>query len=80
MKYRIKDLDKEFSNLAKDNKLNISAIEELAIKNIDDYKDFIYRHIEELIKQRVEEKKLIVKKNKNGKIVDIISVTKEEKE
>ena len=80
MKYRIKDLDKEFSNLAKDNKLNISAIEELAIKNIDDYKDFINRHIEELIKQRVEEKKLIVKKNKNGKIVDIISVTKEEKE
>ena len=67
MKYRIKDLDKEFSNLAKDNKLNISAIEELAIKNIDDYKDFIHRHIEELIKQRVEEKKLIVKKTRMEK-------------
>ena len=51
MKYRIENLDKEFSKLAKDNKLDISTIEELAIKNIDDYKDFIHRHIEELIKQ-----------------------------
>lgn len=62
MKYRIENLDKEFSKLAKDNKLDISTIEELAIKNIDDYKDFIHRHIEELIKQGVEEKRLIVKK------------------
>lgn len=79
MKNKINNLDKEFIGLAKKDKLDIFAIEDLMIKNIDEYKKLVQQHIEELLQKEVDENKIVVKKNKNGKIVDIISAIKEKK-
>lgn len=79
MKDIVNNLDKEFIELDQKEKLNISSIEDLIIKNITEYKQFLQNHIEELLQQKIDENKIIIKKNKNGKIVDIISVTKGKK-
>lgn len=79
MKKNYSKLDKSFINLIKTDKLDISDIEDLLIENIEEYKIQLHHHIEELLQCKVDEGKLIVKKNKNGKITDIISVTKEKK-
>ena len=79
MKNKNINLDKKFADLIKDNALDINTIEDLALSSINEYKQYIHQHIEELLQTMVDEHKLIIKKNKNGKIVDIISVTKEEK-
>ena len=69
------NLDKKFADLIQDNALDINTIEDLALNSINEYKQYVHQHIEELLQTMVDEHKLIVKKNKNGKIVDIISVT-----
>lgn len=79
MKNIVNDLDKDFIELDKNEKLDIFSIEDLMIKNIEEYKELIHRHLENLLQKAVDENKIIVKKNKNGKIMDIISVTKEKK-
>ena len=79
MKKTVDKLDKDFIDLDKNGKLDIFSIEDLAVKSINEYKEFIHHHIEELLQKAVDENKIIVKKNKNGKITDIISVTKEKK-
>ena len=68
---KINELDNDFSKLLSDNKLSISQIEDLAINSIEECKQIINNHIEELILSRINEKKLIIKKNKNGKKKDM---------
>ena len=77
MENNFDNLDNEFVRLRKDDKLDIFSIEDLLVKNIDEYKKELHQHIEELLQKQVDENKIIIKKNKNGKIMDIISVTKE---
>lgn len=72
------NLDKEFNDLKNNDKLNIFSIEDLLIKNIDEYKKELHHHIEKLLLKQVDESKIIIKKNKNGEIMDIISVIKKE--
>lgn len=79
MKNNFNDLDNDFIGLRNNDKLNIFSIEDILIKNIDEYKKELHNHIEELLQEQINENNIIVKKNKNGKIVDIISVTKEKK-
>lgn len=79
MKNNFNDLDNDFIGLRNNNKLNIFSIEDILIKNIDEYKKELHNHIEELLQEQINENNIIVKKNKNGKITDIISVTKEKK-
>lgn len=79
MENNINKIDKEFDNLVKKNELNISNIEEILVKNLNDYKVLLHQHVEELLQNKVEEEKLIVKKNENGKIKDINYETKEKK-
>lgn len=79
MKKIIEKFDDDFIDLDKNGKLDIFSIEELAVKSIDEYKELIHHHIEELLQKAVDENKIIIKKNRNGKIIDIISVTKEKK-
>ena len=79
MKKIVDKFDKDFIDLNKNGKLDIFSIEDLAVKSIDEYKELIHEHIEELLQKEVDENKIIIKKNKNGKITDIISVTKEKK-
>ena len=62
----INELDNGFKNNVRDNKLDISIIENLAINSMDSCKQIINNHIENLIFQEINEKELIVKKNKNG--------------
>ena len=64
---KITELDNDFDKLVLTNKLNISSIEDIAMKNIEDYKQIINIHIEDLILKKINEKELIVKKNENGK-------------
>ena len=79
MKNKIINLDEKVSDLIQDNALDINTIEDLAISSINEYKQYVHQHIEELLQTMVDENKLIVKKNKNGKIVDIVFVTREKK-
>lgn len=64
---KITELDNDFDKLVLTNKLNINSIEDIAMKNIEDYKQIINIHIEDLILKKINEKELIVKKNENGK-------------
>lgn len=64
---KITELDNDFDKLVLTNKLNISSIEDIAMKNIEDYKQIINIHIEDLILKKINEKELISKKNENGK-------------
>jgi len=79
MKNNFDNLDNDFIDLRKNEKLDIFSIEDILIKNIDEYKKELHQHIEELLQEQVDENSIIIKKNKNGEIVDIISVTKEKK-
>ena len=63
---KIIELDNNFDNLILTNKLDINSIEDIAMKNIEDYKQIINTHIEDLIFEKIDEKKLIAKKNENG--------------
>lgn len=64
---KITELDNNFDKLVLTNNLNINSIEDIAMKNIEDYKQIINTHIENLIFKKINEKELIVKKNENGK-------------
>lgn len=79
MKEIVNNIDEDFIKLDKNGKLNIFSIEDLMEKNIEEYKELVHQHIEELLQKAVDENKIIVKKNKNGEITDIICVTKEKK-
>ena len=61
---KINELDNDFSKLLSDNKLSISQIEDLAINSIEECKQIINNHIEELILSRINEKNLIIKKTR----------------
>ncbi len=63
---KIDELDSNFDKLTLNNELNINTIETVAMNNIKEYKQIINKHIEELIFQKINEKELITKKNKNG--------------
>lgn len=63
---KIIELDNNFDNLILTNKIDINSIEDIAMKNIEEYKQIINTHIEDLIFEKIDEKKLIAKKNENG--------------
>lgn len=79
MKNNISELDKKIISLTKEDSIDISDIENLLINNIEEYKVELHHHVEKLLSEQVDENKIIVKKNENGKITDIESVTKEKK-
>lgn len=61
-----KKLDEKFNELINNNQLTISSIEQLMIDDIKEYEDFLRNHIEELLRNNINEKELISKKNENG--------------
>lgn len=79
MENNINKIDNDFDNLVKNDELNISNIEDIIVKNLNNYKFLLHKHVEELMQNKVEEEKLIVKKNENGKTKDINYETKEKK-
>ena len=68
---KLKKFEQEFDELVQQGKMNINALEDLMIDNIDEYKKELIKHTEELLGCHIDEKQLINKKNKNGKRTDI---------
>lgn len=66
IKTTIDKLDGDFKNSITNNTLNINVIEGLAENSIEECKKIINNHIEKIIISEIDEKDLIVKKNKNG--------------
>lgn len=66
MSKKFNELDKNFSKLQREERLNISTIEELMLNDINEYKNELGKHIEELLSKEINEKELISKKNNNG--------------
>ena len=65
------ELTKTFDNLVKEEKLDINAVEDLMLIDIENYKEKQRKHIEYLLKEHINEKELISKKNKNGRKEDL---------
>ncbi len=59
-----KDLDKKFEELLSEDKMNIDSIESLMIDEVEEYKNELKSHIEELLTNKLREKELIKKKKK----------------
>ncbi len=70
MSEEFKKLDVEFKDLVSKERLNINSLEDLMLDNIEEHKAKLKVHIEELLLNEINEKKLISKKNKNGKKKD----------
>ncbi len=73
------NIDKEIVNLDNDGNLDIFSIENLLVQNIESYKKELHKHVEDVLQNKINENNIIIKKNKNGEIVDIIYGTKEKK-
>lgn len=69
-KNNIEKMTDEFDNMVREGTLNISKIENLLTSNIDEYKNNVNKYMENLISSHIDEKQLIIKKNKNGKKKD----------
>ena len=67
MKNKNINLDKKFADLIQYNTLDINTIEDLALSSVNEYKQYVHQHIEELLQTMVDEHKLIVKKTKMEK-------------
>ena len=58
--------DQEFDDLVTKNEMNINNLENLMLETVDNFKSTLIKHTEELLTQKINEKELISKKNKNG--------------
>ncbi len=65
------EFDNEFEKLAKQDKLPISSIEDLMLKNIENYKNELLAHTEELLLKNINEADLISKKKISGIIKEL---------
>ncbi len=71
MSKEFKKLDVKFKGLVSTEKLNINALEDLMLDDMEEHRIKLNNHIEELILDEIDEKTLIAKKNKNGKKKDL---------
>ncbi len=69
-----------FKKLAKQDKTPISSIEDLMLKSIENYKNELLTHVEELLLKNIDEKDLISKKKISGIIKDLdLKISEKEK-
>ena len=66
-----KEFDNEFKKLAKQDKMPISSIENLILKNIENYKNELLTRTEELLLKSINEADLIAKKKISGIIKEL---------
>ena len=66
-----KEFDNEFKKLAKQDKMPISLIENLILKNIENYKNELLTRTEELLLKSINEADLITKKKISGIIKEL---------
>ena len=67
----INEFTNEFDELVAKGKMNINSLEQLMVDNVENYKKDLHKHVEEILSTHINEKELIIKKNKNGKKKDI---------
>lgn len=68
---RINEIDEKFDRLVSSNSLDIKSIEDMALQGIEECSKIINNHIENLVMEKIDEKDLVSKKNKNGEKKDI---------
>ena len=74
------EFDNEFKKLTKQDKLPISSIEDLMLKNIENYKNELLAHTEELLLKNIAEADLITKKKISGIIKELdLKISEKEK-
>ena len=80
MKNKFNDVDNATMNLDTEENLDIASIENILVNNIENYKNELHKHVEELLKDKIDENKIIIKKNENGKKKDTAFVIKVKKD
>lgn len=67
---KIEELDTKFDNLLTNGNFNINNLEnnleDIMLENLEEYKNILNNHVEDLLSNKIDEKELIIKKNKNG--------------
>ena len=64
------EMEEKFTQLVNENSLSINDIEDLSLNSTKKCEQLINNHLGKLVKKNIDEKELIIKKNKNGKKKD----------
>ena len=67
----VTDMEKNFFKLINAKSLSINDIEDLSLNSTKKCNQIINNYLEELVKNNINEKELLIKKNVNGKKKDI---------
>ena len=73
------NVENKFTTYVKEGKLNISTIEDIMLEDLENYKEELITHIEELLLNKIDEKDLISKKKITGMIEELKLKIKEPK-
>ena len=70
------NVETKLKKYVKEEKLNISTIEDIMLEDLENYKEELIRHTEELLLKTIDEKNLISKKKITGMIKELRSKIK----
>ena len=73
------NLENKFTTYVNEGKLNISTIEDIMLEDLENYKEELIKHTEELLLNKIDEKDLISKKKITGMIKELRLRIKEPK-
>ena len=65
------NIENKFTTYVNEGKLNISTIEDIMLEDLENYKEELINHIEELLLKKIDEKDLISKKKITGMIKEL---------
>ena len=65
------NIDNKFTTYVNEGKLNISTIEDIMLEDLENYKEELITHVEELLLNKIDEKDLISKKKIIGMIKEL---------
>ena len=65
------NIENKFITYVNEGKLNISTIEDIMLEDLENYKEELIRHTEELLLKTIDEKDLISKKKITGMIKEL---------
>ena len=65
------NIENKFTTYVNEGKLNISTIEDIMLEDLENYKEELIRHTEELLLKTIDEKDLISKKKITGMIKEL---------
>ena len=64
-------VENKFTTYVNEGKLNINTIEDIMLEDLEEYKENLINHIEELLLKKIDEKDLISKKKITGMIEEL---------